>query len=517
MSGGSERSVWGSKLGFLLAAIGSAVGLGNIWRFSYMAYENGGGAFLIPYLVALLCAGIPLMILEYSLGHREKASPPLAFARIHPLWEPLGWWMPVVAFFGINLFYAAVIGWCINYFGLSFSLGWGAETGQFFEETFLEQSTGPFSLGGIRWPILAATAGAWAVCWGICYREVSHGIEKASMIFMPLLVVLTLILVGWSLQLEGAMDAIKKFYLSADLSKIALDTPEGRKVWVAAFGQIFFTLSLGFGIMITYASYLPKKTDIVGNALVTCVLNCLYSIVAGFIVFGTIGFMAQKQGVEFSDVVSQGPGLAFVVYPEAINQLPMLNKLFGALFFLVLIVAGISSMISLTEAFTCSICDKFSVTRKKAVSIICAIGLLGSTVFTTRAGVHILDIVDHFINNYALILGGIVECILVGWLLKSQVMRRHVNECSSLKLWPAWDICIRLVTPVILIVIVGGALLSDFTTIYGGGDYSVKALLVYGGGILFVTWLASFILSHIPWRPERLETEHHPEDEDLLT
>src|SRR6056297_3448088 len=114
-----KRSLWGSKIGFLLAAIGSAVGLGNIWRFSYMAYENGGGAFLIPYLIALLCAGLPLMILEYALGHREKASPPLAFARINPLWEPLGWWMPVVAFFGINLFYAAVIGWCIKYLGLS--------------------------------------------------------------------------------------------------------------------------------------------------------------------------------------------------------------------------------------------------------------------------------------------------------------------------------------------------------------------------------------------------------------
>ena len=273
-----KRSLWGSKIGFLLAAIGSAVGLGNIWRFSYMAYENGGGAFLIPYLVALLCAGIPLMILEYALGHREKASPPLAFARINPLWEPLGWWMPVVAFFGINLFYAAVIGWCINYFCLSINLGWGADTQGFFFEKFLQISESPFALGGIRWPILGATVLAWITCWGICFREVSRGIEKASMIFMPLLVVLTLILVGWSLQLDGAWEAIKEFYLSTDLSKINVFTESGRKVWVAAFGQIFFTLSLGFGIMITYASYLPKKTDIVGNALVTCVLNCLYSI-----------------------------------------------------------------------------------------------------------------------------------------------------------------------------------------------------------------------------------------------
>jgi len=510
-----KRSLWGSKIGFLLAAIGSAVGLGNIWRFSYMAYENGGGAFLIPYLVALLCAGIPLMILEYALGHREKASPPLAFARVNPLWEPLGWWMPVVAFFGINLFYAAVIGWCINYFVLSFNLGWGADTGTFFMESFLQASKSPFILGGIRWPILGATALAWGICWFICYREVNRGIEKASMIFMPLLVVLTLILVVWSIRLEGAMEAVKEFYLKADLSKINLFTAAGRKVWVAAFGQIFFTLSLGFGIMITYASYLPKKTDITGNALITCVLNCLYSIIAGFAVFGTIGFMAKAKGVPFNEAIAGGPGLAFVVYPEAINQLPMFNQLFGALFFLVLIVAGISSMISLTEAFSCSICDKFNTSRRKATTIICSIGLLGSVVFTTRAGLWILDIVDHFINNYALIIGGILECVLVGWLLKSQVMRRHVNKSGGLRLWPLWDIAVRVVTPVMLLVILVGALLNEFATPYE--DYPVKALLLIGGGILFATRLVSFILSHIPWSPEKLRGEHKPEQEHLLT
>jgi NSS family neurotransmitter:Na+ symporter len=192
----AKRSLWGSKVGFLLAAIGSAVGLGNIWRFGYMAYENGGGAFLVPYVVALVLAGIPLMILEYALGHREKASPPLAFARIHPLWEPLGWWMPVVAFLGINLFYAAVIGWCMNYFCFSFNLSWGADTGAFFFKDFLQVSDGPFTLGGIRLPILGGTILTWGIVWAICYREVSHGIEKASMIFMPLLFILTLVLVG---------------------------------------------------------------------------------------------------------------------------------------------------------------------------------------------------------------------------------------------------------------------------------------------------------------------------------
>jgi NSS family neurotransmitter:Na+ symporter len=516
------RSIWGSKIGFLLAAVGSAVGLGNIWRFGYMAYENGGGAFLVPYAVALLVAGIPLMILEYALGHREKSSPPLAFARINRLWEPLGWWMPVVAFFGINLFYSVVIGWCMNYFVLSFDLGWGVDTEHFFKKEFLQVSDSPLELGGIRLPILAGMLMTWFLCWGICYREVNHGIEKASMIFMPLLVVLTLVLVGWSLQLDGAMEAIKAHYLHCDWEKINLFAADkvqaaaAAKVWVAAFGQIFFTLSLGFGIMITYASYLPKKTDIVGNALMTCVLNCLYSFMTGFAVFGTIGFMAKAKGVPFEEAIEAGPGLAFVVYPEAINQLPAGNRIFGALFFLVLIVAGISSAISLTEAFACSITDKFKVSRQKAVSIICAIGVAGSIIFTTRAGYFILDIVDHFINNYALILGGILECLLVGWLLKSQVMRRHVNGCGAIiPLWPIWDVAIRIVTPLILGYILLSALLQEFTEAYGG--YTTAALLFIGGGILFGSRVLSFVMSHFPWRPEKLETRHEPEDETLLT
>ncbi len=511
----AKRSVWGSKVGFLLAAIGSAVGLGNIWRFSYMAYENGGGAFLVPYVVALVVAGIPLMILEYALGHREKSSPPLAFARINPLWEPLGWWMPVVAFFGINLFYAAVIGWCMNYFGFALNLSWGSDTGAFFMEKFLQTSSGPFELGGIRWSILGTTVLTWGIVWFICFREISHGIEKASMIFMPLLFVLTLVLVGWSLQLPGAVQAIKENYLYCDFSKISLATDAGRAVWVAAFGQIFFTLSLGFGIMITYASYLPRQTDIVGNALTTCVLNCLYSFITGFAVFGTIGYMAQAKGVDFSEAISGGPGLAFVVYPEAINQLPAGNRIFGALFFLVLIVAGLSSAISLTEAFACSICDKFKTSRKKAISLICGIGLLGSIVFTTRAGLWILDIVDHFINNYALIIGGILECLLVGWVLKSGVMRQHVNSVSKVRLWPVWDVVIRFVTPIILLIIVGGALKNDFKEAYE--NYPITALLYIGGGILFATRLISFILSHFSWDPVQLKERHHePEEDDLL-
>jgi neurotransmitter:Na+ symporter, NSS family len=509
------RSVWGSKAGFLLAAVGSAVGLGNVWRFSYIAYQSGGGAFLVPYLVALLTAGIPLMILEYGLGHREQASPPLAFARIHALWEPFGWWMPIVAFFGINLFYAVVIGWCFNYLLLSLNLGWGTDTETFFFKEFLQISEGPLQLGGIRFPILAGAAFTWLICWFICFREIKHGIEKACFFFMPMLVVMTLILVVWSLRLDGAMEAVRTHYLAFDWSKISLFTAAGRRVWVAAYGQIFFTLSLGFGIMITYASYLPKKSDITTNAILTCVIDCAYSVIAGLAVFGTIGYMAQAKGVAFAEAIRGGPGLAFIVYPEAINQLPWGNRTFGALFFLVLIIAGISSAISLTEAFTCSLCDKFTISRKRTVSLLCLLGLGGSVIFTTRGGLFILDIVDHFVSDYALILGGVLECILVGWLLRASLMRKHIQATSGRKIWPLWDIAICLLTPIMLMAILLIALHREFSAAYEG--YPVGALLLFGGGMLLLSRLGAFALSHFPWAYQKRLHSHAPEEEQLLT
>ncbi|MFC1571954.1 hypothetical protein ACFL31_05345 [Candidatus Margulisiibacteriota bacterium] len=173
------RITWGSQIGFLFAAIGSAIGLGNIWRFSYVVYENGGGAFLIPYFVALLTAGIPLLILEFGLGHKKHGASSLAFAKISRKFEWLGWWMPTFATFGIMLFYSVVIGWCVNYVGYSVNLAWGADTQSFFLNDFLNLSPGVFQIGGIPLHLLGSLAFVWFITWLICFREVNHGIEKS--------------------------------------------------------------------------------------------------------------------------------------------------------------------------------------------------------------------------------------------------------------------------------------------------------------------------------------------------
>ncbi len=505
-----ERAIWGSKFGFLMAAIGSAVGLGNIWRFSYVTYDNGGAAFLIPYLVAILVAGIPLMILEYGFGHKERGSSPLSFGNHGRFMEGVGWWMPTVATIGIQLFYAVVMAWCVRYFFFSFTLAWGADTEAFFYKEFLNLSKGPFDLGGFNWGILASTLAIWVACWAICFKEVNHGIEKACSVFMPLLFILTAVLVFWTLTLDGAVDGIKAYIVDVDMDKL-----KDSKTWITAFGQIFFSLSLGFGIMITYASYLPKKTSIVKNALLTTVFNCGFSIFAGFAVFATLGFMANAKGVPVADVVASGPGLAFVAYPEAINQLPFGQAAFGAVFFFTLIIAGLSSGISLIEAFTCSVTDKFKCNRGKTVTWICVLGFFGSVIFTTNAGLYVLDIVDHFVNNYGILVGGLLECILVGWFIKAKVIQKHVNESRGDEwgyLPTLWNICIKFVTPTILVWVLIVAIRNDLADNYGG--YEPKALVVYGMLFLVFTVIIATVLTVLPWTQKK--HEHEVEEDHLL-
>jgi NSS family neurotransmitter:Na+ symporter len=486
-----KREQWKSQLGFLLAAVGSAIGLGNIWRFSYMTYSYGGGAFLIPYLTALLTAGIPLLILEFGIGHERIGSAPLAYAKISKRWEWLGWWAVVFVMFGIELYYTVIIAWCINFFTYSFNLGWGDDPNTFFFKNFLSLSNMPSEIGQIRTPIFAALVVVWFTNWFILYRGVQKGVELSNKIFMPLLFLLTAILVFWSLSLEGAIDGIKA-YLTPDFSK--LSTP---KVWIDAYSQIFFTLSLGFGIMIAYASYLPEKSNITKHSILTAVLNCGYSLFAGFAVFSVLGFMAASQGKPISEVVSQSIGLAFVAYPKAVSLIPAGN-LFGAIFFLCLVVAGISSSISIGEAFVSALVDKFGYNRKTVVTIISILGFMGSIIFTTEAGLLWLDIVDHFLTHYGLVVVGILECVLVGWLFKIKLLRTHINKVSSIKIGGWWDFLIKYFVPLVLGVILIGDLYNELTKPYG--DYSWTSLILIGRDWIVITLIVAFVIAMKPWK-----------------
>jgi NSS family neurotransmitter:Na+ symporter len=312
---------------------------------------------------------------------------------------------------------------------------------------------------------------------------------------MPLLFILMTILVFWSLFLEGAIEGVKA-YLKPDFSVLLKP-----KVWIDAYSQIFFTLSLGFGIMIAYSSYLPRKANLSRNALLTGIINSGFSLFSGFAVFAVLGFMAVSQEIPISKVVSQSIGLAFVAYPKAVSLMPG-GQIFGAIFFFSLIIAGLSSSISIVEAFSSSVVDKFAIPKKGIVTILCLFGFLGSIIFTTQGGLFWLDITDHFLTHYGLVVVGIAECILAGWLFDLYIIRKHINRISSLKLGRWWEFSIRYFIPFVLSVIVIWDLYHEITSPYEG--YSWFSIISIGMGWLLGTLVTALILSFKPWKNPRI-------------
>ena len=465
-----QREQWGSRAGFVLAAIGSAIGLGNIWRFPYVAYENGGGAFFIPYLVAMLTAGIPFMILEFGVGSRLKGSAPVIFSRLSPRWEWLGWWQILVSF-TISIYYVAVVGWSISYFFLAFNQGWGTDTGAYFFKSYLMLSDSPMDFQGLRWPIMASVAGAWLICWVVLFKGVKKGIEIASKIFMPVLFILILIITCRSVFLDGAASGLN-YLFAPDFSRL-MDV----KVWMAAYGQIFFSLSIGFAIMLTYSSYLPEDADMANNGFITAFANCGFSILCGVLVFSVLGNMAANQGVGIDKVVSSGVGLAFVTIPKAINSLPG-PALFGTLFFLALIFAGLSSMVSICEVSIAALMEKFNINRKKAVTLYCLVGIFSGAIFASHSGLLVLDIVDRFINNFGVLAAGLVEIIFLTWVCDLDAVKAHINQTSDFCVGRLWGFCLKFITPAVLGYMSVKNLIGDLMTPYG--DYPTRALVIFG-------------------------------------
>lgn len=487
------RDQWGSRFGFIMATVGAAVGLGNLWRFPFMAYQNGGGAFLLPYFVALLTAGVPLMILEFGLGHKMRAGNTLAFARLGRKWEWLGWWPTMIPLI-VMCFYSAVIAWAINYFVFSFTKGWGDNPGDFFGGQFLGVSSGPWDLGGMRWTIAAAVILVWLANYIITKNGISGGIEKACKVITPLLAVLMLIMTIRGLTLTGAAQGLN-WFLKPDFSKIA-----NGSVWIAAYSQVFFSTTLAVGVMVAYASYLPKKSDIVTNSFITVFSNASFDFLAGLCVFSILGYASYASGLPIDKIIAAGPGIAFVAFPNAINLLPggpLVQAIFGALFFFCLIIAGISSSISMVESFASAALDKYKIPRKKMIGRICIFGFMGSMLFATGAGVHILDIVDHFVGNYGIALIGLVEVIVLGYVYKTEKMRPEVNLYSDMKVGLWWDVLIKYVTPLLLGYMFIQNIIQEFKKPYAG--YPLSALIAFGWTIAIGILVIAIYLSKRPW------------------
>lgn len=491
-----ERQQFGSRAGFIMAAAGSAIGLGNIWRFPSVAYENGGGAFFLPYLFALLTAGIPILILEFTIGHKYRGSAPLSYARLNKKYEWIGWWQVIIAFV-ISVYYSAIIAWAMSFTVFSFNLKWGKDTEGFLFGDYLKLAETPGQFGSIVPGVFIPLILVWVIALGVLFKGVKKGIETANKIFLPTLIILFLIIVIRAVTLDGAVAGLEAFF------KPNWDLIMDGKVWVAAYSQIFFSLSVCFAIMVTYSSYLPKKSDLTNNAFITGFANSGFELLAGIGVFSVLGFLAMQQGVDVKDVVTGGVGLAFVVFPQIINEFPAFNQFFGVLFFLSLTLAGLTSLISICETYIAGVQDKFNVSRKKAIIFGGGLASVLSILISTQGGLYFLDVVDYFINTFGVTFAGLAEVIIVVWIAKEiNHLRGHANSISDIQLGGWWKLCLGVITPIVLGYMMFDNIKTNFTSNYGG--YETGFVVAYGWVVAILALVVAIVFAKIGWSNQSL-------------
>ena len=478
-----------------MAAVGSAVGLGNVWRFPYVCYDNGGGAFLIPFFVAIFTAGIPLLILEFSVGHWARSAPPKAFAKVGKKWEWAGW-LTVLMPFVVATYYVVVMAWCFSYMVYSIDLRWGSSAGGFFSN-FLGDTGSPIVIGGISLPILLGLIAVWVCIFLILYKGVKR-IGKIVALTVPIPTILLIILTIRGLTLPGAMEGIS-YYLTPDFSRLG-----DVNVWLAAYAQVFFSFSLAQGIMITYASFLKKKSDLTNNAFIVALADAGTAFLAGFAVFSVVGYLSVSQGIGIGELPMAGPGLTFITYPTAISLLPFAAAMFGIFFFIALLTFGIDSAFSMIEPISASANQKWKISKAKATALMCTLGFFVSLIFATGGGIHLLEILDHFVTNFGLVSIGLLECIMFGWLFRVYKLRRHANETSDIMLGRWWDILIKYIIPLILIILLIAAIIKNLLD-NPYPSYPGWIVILAGVAPLLIITVLSFVLMKIKGNKEAEE------------
>ncbi len=525
-----QRENWGSRAGFVLAAIGSAVGLGNLWGFPYKVYANGGGAFLIPYLIAMGFIGIPLLILEFSLGHLTQRAAPNAFRAIGRRTEPVGWWGILLSFIIIT-YYAVILAWCLNYLVLCVQgifqggkLPWSGEglagvenAKNYFKYAYLDRwqdaelagGAKAWHLGRLVTPITISLVVVWALLY-LCICRGVRVVSKVVLLTVPLPWIMLLILTVRGLTLDGAAEGLK-FYLEPRWDELL--KPE---TWRWAFGQMFFSMSLAFGVMITYASFLHRKSDINNNAAIIGLADVGTSFIAGVAVFATLGGMAAATGraVAVENVAEAGPDLSFVAFPYALAQLPG-SAWFGAVFFIALLTLGIDSAFSITESVLASLVDKTGWKRGWTLIGLSLVGLAAGLVYCTRGGLVWLGAMDDFINSSwgGIALLGLLECVVLGWAYRVGRLREHANELSDWKVGLWWDVTIRFVAPIVLTALFVWSLLEKAATPGGflvDGKGNVNVPVAVGLSFAVLAPLLSVVLSLLRSPDADTHAVYHP-------
>ncbi len=457
-----QRENWGSRIGFLMAAAGSAVGLGNIWRFPYMTGENGGGAFIIIYLFFVLVVGLSVMVAEFAVGRRTQQSAVGAYKSVSNKWTFAGV-LGVLSGFFIMGFYPVVGGWAIAYIFKSFSglLAAPDAIGDVFGG-FITSPTQP-----IIWFLIFLAMNTLIVAKGI-----AGGIEKAGKVLMPTLFVLLILIAMRSMTLPGAGAGLE-FLFKPDFSKVTGAT------FLAALGQAFFSLSLGMGCMITYGSYLNKSENLHSNALMVTLMDTGVALLAGLAIFPALFAFGMEPAA--------GPGLVFVVVPQIFAAMGGAGTVFSAIFFIALTVAALTSSVSLMEVVVAYLIDSRGMERKPAVYLTSAImvvtGLLSSLSLGAMSGVTFLgvgafDFFDILTDKIFLAIGGMILAIFCGWVLKKEDLEDELTNGGTIKfgLFNVWYALIKYVIPVAVAVVAVSGIMA----------ITQQGLMIFGVGIIVV-------------------------------
>lgn len=449
----SGHSTWSNRWLFVLAAAGSAVGLGNIWKFPYIAGENGGGAFVLVYLVCVFLVGIPIMISEVMLGRQGRASPINTMRSLSKLagrskaWAFVGW-MGVVAGFLILSYYAVIAGWALNYTRLTAMGTFDGASADFAAGVFASFQADPLQL--ILWQTLFMILTIWIVGKGV-----TKGLETAIRIFMPLLFVLLIVLLIFGFNSEGFDEG---FAFMFDLNFEAITT----KTWLLAMGQAFFTLSLGMGVMMAYGAYVPENTSIVSTVVIIALLDTVVAVAAGLAIFPIVFANGLEAG--------QGPGLMFVTVPLAFGQME-LGSVFGTVFFVLVSFAAITSAISLTEPALAYLVEEYNAKRQRvavSLGVICWVLGLG-TVFSFNwwstgyivGELNFFGFIDYVSQNIMLPLGGLLIALFAVWALPKDLLQKQLGIKNEFVVW-LWKILGGVIAPLGVAIVFVSTLMPLF-------------------------------------------------------
>ncbi|KAM4675418.1 sodium- and chloride-dependent GABA transporter 2-like isoform 1-T2 [Discoglossus pictus] len=472
-----ERGEWNNKLEFLLSVAGEIIGLGNVWRFPYLCYKNGGGAFFIPYLIFLFTCGIPVFFLETALGQYTSQGGITSWRKICPLFEGIGYSSQIIVIL-LNFYYIVVLAWALFYLFNSFTSDlpwascnnwWNTENCldfhkdnstqnvtlngtssviEFWERRVLSISDGIDNIGSLRWELALCLLLAWIICYFCIWKGVkSTGKVVYFTATFPYLMLIVLLIRGVSL--PGAMTGIK-FYLYPDLSRL-----QDPQVWMDAGTQIFFSYAICLGCLTALGSYNKYNNNCYRDCIALCFLNSGTSFVAGFAIFSILGFMAEEQGVAISEVAESGPGLAFIAYPRAVSMMPF-SPLWACFFFIMVILLGLDSQFVCVESLVTAVVDMYpSIFRKKnhrellilAVSIF---SFLIGLIMLTEGGMYVFQLFDYYAaSGMCLLFVAIFETVCIAWVYGADNFYDNVEHMIGYRPLPIIKYCWLFVTPAV--------------------------------------------------------------------